>query len=169
MTLQEIRDRLVEVNKSIKSCPCGEGEVSNVCQRCVAAREERTRLHEQEEDEVLRKQKHPGPMLVDEWTQTRWLKENWIKQYGGTQHRNTAAIVRDLEALGQYPSPDQVDAVFKRHNSPNSVQRKFTCDSCGLEHNKVVQVGEESDYESATYKLCMACLMQAFQVLEEGS
>jgi hypothetical protein len=43
---------------------------------------------------------------------------------------------------------------------------EFECDGCGKHKDALVQVGEEEDYDSATCRLCAACLKKALALFQ---
>ena len=77
----------------------------------------------------------------------------WMAQYP----KDKEGIGAKLLALGENPNPDEVDATIGN----GSWTRTPECDECGSNNVPVVQVGEESDYNSNTANLCKECLAKA--------
>lgn len=48
----------------------------------------------------------------------------------------------------------------------NSSWTHNVCDECSNECDIVVQLGQESDYESSTAQICLICLQVAIQLIE---
>lgn len=90
----------------------------------------------------------------------RWKAEYLI---GGTPSEDRLAILKRLEALPSTALPEDVAAVIG-----NSSWTELRCHECGLRVERVVQVGEEPDYESSTASLCVPCLGLA-RALADGS
>lgn len=86
----------------------------------------------------------------------------WDEQYrGGRSEKSKEEIGRALNNLGAHPEPDVVDIVIGN----DSWTRVPTCGECGGNLTDfVVEVGEESDYESHTAYLCGACITELTQL-----
>ena len=91
----------------------------------------------------------------------------WKRIYGLGKHgEDKVIILRKLEALGDYPTADQIDATIG-NTSWTSVG---CCHECGKEDSPVlIQLGEEPDYESATAKICPECLQKALDLASSVS
>ena len=84
----------------------------------------------------------------------------------------------------QYPRPYSLDKDMignaLRSKSPKTEKevmdiignRSWTsvvCDECGLEHDIVIRLGEEPDYESATVYVCKSCLKKALKMIKDAN
>lgn len=89
----------------------------------------------------------------------------WADQYGNDGNgygSDKAATLCALRALGQNPSPDEVDRVIGNR----SWTQVPACDACDADDlPAVVVVGQEPDYESATAHLCGNCVADALRVI----
>jgi hypothetical protein len=71
-------------------------------------------------------------------------------------------VIKQLLALPKPVDPDAVDRIIG-NKSWTAVPK---CHECGTEdHDAVVEVGEEPDYESNTACLCLACAQKAVDTL----
>lgn len=59
---------------------------------------------------------------------------------------------------------DELDAAD--NGNPRAEQNRLTCDACGCTPDALARVGQEPDYDSATAKLCAACLREALALVE---
>jgi hypothetical protein len=94
----------------------------------------------------------------------RWRE--WAARYDNGQPirsggRTGADLIRALEAL---PS----DAPFADVEAATGETYQSTCDACGRRVDRVVTVGQEFDYDSATATLCRTCVVEAL-VLWSGA
>ena len=79
---------------------------------------------------------------------------------------------------GQYPYPYKKDITEKLKQLSNPTEdsiaevignRSWTsnkCTECGEEHETLVQLGEELDYDSSTVHVCIYCLEKAIDVIK---
>lgn len=92
----------------------------------------------------------------------------WAEQYSEKPYyvgSDKVAIYESLLALGDNPTPEQVNAAIgnKSWTTPP------TCSECGdSEADTVVQVGEEPDYESDTAYLCLACVEKLWELVGQA-
>jgi hypothetical protein len=117
--------------------------------------------------------------LITRQSQSDTAAQRWLDHYtwningpGKGNHRTTyvkfdpAVIYAALVALGPTPSPDAVDQVVGNSSWTDTP----TCSECGRDNQPaVVQVGEESDYESRTAQLCGDCLRRAADLIPPGA
>lgn len=66
-----------------------------------------------------------------------------------------------LRALPIDPTPAQVTAAIG-----NDSWTRLHCDHCDKDVTRVVQVGDEPDWESSTVKLCEPCLEEAMSLMK---
>lgn len=76
------------------------------------------------------------------------------------------AVHAQLVALGPTPNPDDVDRII---GNTSWTRVGLVCNGCGEESDRIVQVGEEPDYESRTARLCAKCLDEAVRTMREGN
>lgn len=89
---------------------------------------------------------------------------HWRATYASGVHgQDKLAILDMLDALGSNPDPDTVDEVIG-----NTSWTCCYCDECRAACEQVIEVGQEPDYESATAKLCKACVIKAASTMIIG-
>lgn len=99
--------------------------------------------------------------LLDERTQVREVAQSWHRQYGeGTygMDKRGRMVGRELAALNVETATAMQVAEIIGHNGWVKPQK---CDECGTESWKIVQIGEEPDYESSTANICADCIRKA--------
>lgn len=99
-------------------------------------------------------------------TLAKTAMNRWRLQYAKAIRENQGmlyGIWRRLEALGNDPSPESVDAAI----GVKSWTKVPRCDECKREVNAVVEVGDLADYESSTARICIDCLRRAVSECEE--
>lgn len=94
-------------------------------------------------------------LAADKWKQTYFRKGEW--QYG-----NDKEVIYDkLMELGDNPSYKDVDEAIG-----NTSWTNIYCDECNESVLKVIQLGEEPDYESSTACICKPCLLKAMEEIK---
>ena len=88
--------------------------------------------------------------------------KSWRHTYSSGRYGSDKIIkLEQLEALGDNPTPDQIDAIIG-NPSWTSVGR---CHECGKEGCEVlIQLGQEPNYESRTANICPECLQKALDL-----
>jgi len=87
----------------------------------------------------------------------------WKQQYqngdGSWKYDSGKEVIyKKLVALGENPSPNDVDSVIG-----NGSWTDICCYECCVHVDSAMRVGEESDYESATALICKPCLLKALE------
>ena len=90
--------------------------------------------------------------------------KRWREQYKGSGHSFAPSVLAKLKALGDKPSPAQVNEAIG--NDTWTVPP--SCSECNGRARTVVQLGQESDYASSTVWLCVVCVSKAFTVITGG-
>jgi hypothetical protein len=86
--------------------------------------------------------------------------DSWAEQYKNWGFgEDKINIAHQLRALGENPSPEDVDNVIG-----NNSWTRTKCHECGAENIDVVEVGEELGYESHTANICRPCLKSALDI-----
>lgn len=101
-----------------------------------------------------------APVIITRRTLAAGVAQRWKNQYAGwsAEDGEKMKVLHQLQALGQAPDPNAVDAVIG-NRSWTTVP---SCDGCNApDCSAVVTVGEAPDYESSTAHLCEACVMAA--------
>ena len=92
-------------------------------------------------------------------------EDAWYKQYSNSSMWEGSAlsggktkreIHESLVSLGVCPTAEEVNSVIG-----NTSWTDCRCDECGKQVEKVVQLGQEPDYESSTANICFPCLKKA--------
>ncbi len=109
--------------------------------------------------------------LITRQTKTKQAQRRWYDHYGPFEGKNASIwagtdkeeVHKKLVALGDNPSPDEVDAAIGNDSwtSPGS------CDECGSEDSPIVHLGQEPDYESNTAWVCEACLIDSLGLIRQ--
>lgn len=87
----------------------------------------------------------------------RGVAKAWREQYPGGCAEDKLAIWHKLQLLdGETATAEDVDASIG-----NNSWTSLTCDGCGEDVAALAVVGQEEDYESATARMCQACLLAA--------
>lgn len=73
--------------------------------------------------------------------------------------RTAAQLKQQLEALGADPHPDDVDRIAGKSWT------WIRCNECEEQVDKVVQLGNEPDYESSTAWICENCIAKALLLI----
>lgn len=74
---------------------------------------------------------------------------------------------RAVVNLGSDPSAEEIIAAQMATGTWwSDLSRTKTCDACGRDVERVVTVGAERDYDSATADLCRECLLDALAALD---
>ena len=98
--------------------------------------------------------------LITRQKEANGAAERWRRQYGlGQYGDDKLEILAKLEALGENPAADEVDATIG-----NGSWTATVCDECGVKNVDVVEVGQEPDYESRTAHICKGCLSKALDL-----
>ena len=101
--------------------------------------------------------------LINERSQAKTVYKKWAMQYRSTTDADKLATTLKLQKLdGETATSAQIAEIIGN----NSWCSPTTCGECGKKHDAVVEIGEESDYESHTAYLCLSCLKTAVQLLE---
>lgn len=91
--------------------------------------------------------------------------QRWRRQYADGRHGQDKLVIADrLDALGEQPNPDDVDAVIGN----SSWTRVPACDNCGRPIPMVAMVGEPWDYESNTAHVCRVCVQAVADALDRA-
>jgi len=102
--------------------------------------------------------------VVNQWTEAKRLRVEWIMRYKGTRHPRSE-VVKELEDLGDNPSPEAVEAIRRRFGAV-AIPTHYRCDACKQMYESIVLIGcVEND--SMAY-LCAKCLLEAFKLLENA-
>ncbi|RLI71039.1 hypothetical protein DRO91_06105, partial [Candidatus Heimdallarchaeota archaeon] len=80
----------------------------------------------------------------------------FIDGWHGCGKGSSKKIYKQLLSLGNKPSPDKIDETIG-----NSSWTSVICNECNSGADFVIEVGEEADYDSATARLCKACIEKA--------
>jgi len=83
----------------------------------------------------------------------------WRRVYGDDPNTHWGKVTPKLAALGDTPEPDAIDALIGN----KSWTALPICDGCEADEgfDFVIEVGQEDDHDSATARLCPACLAEA--------
>lgn len=96
--------------------------------------------------------------LITRRGRARTAAKRWLAQYPDDKVRHPK-----LAALGDSPSPDDVDRIIG-NGSWTEVPKCNECNRYGLP--AVVELGDEPDYESQTAWVCLDCLRNAVVLAE---
>lgn len=89
--------------------------------------------------------------------------ERWAQQYRNTSDEHKARITERLLALSpQDRTPEKIDEIIG-----NTSWTRNVCDECGENHDLLIMIGEEPDYDARWVELCAGCLLAAAKVLEQ--
>ena len=105
--------------------------------------------------------------LLDERTQVREVAKAWNKQYGaGTYSRDKRGrmVGLELDAIDVETATAEQVAEIIGHAGWVA---QAACDECGTRSWRVVQFGDEPDYESNTANVCADCLRKALSLIEQ--
>ena len=94
-------------------------------------------------------------LAASKWKQTYFRKGEW--QYGNDKE----VIYYKLVALGYHPNYKDVDEAIG-----NTSWTNIYCNECNESVLKVIQLGEEPDYESSTACICKSCLLKAMEEIK---
>ena len=86
----------------------------------------------------------------------------WAKQYPSHKpdSQDKQEILARLKALGPCPDPNEVDKVIG-----NDSWTRLKCHECSDDTlERVVELGEQWDYESNTAHICIPCLQKALNM-----
>ena len=103
--------------------------------------------------------------IFDEREQVKRAIRQWIEQYGpvstyGADNRGRS-VGAELMALDQDTATSaQVNEIIG-----SAWVSEYECGECGKKSWRIVEIGQEPDYESATAYLCADCLRSALQLL----
>jgi len=90
-----------------------------------------------------------------------WRSQYFVgAQWGRTVSGDTKVVYDKLVSLGNSPKPEKVNEVIGNDSWTN-----VHCHECGQKVDKVVQVGEPEDYQSATAGICASCATNAFELI----
>ena len=83
------------------------------------------------------------------------------KNYGD----NRKSVYDKLKDLGDTPDPDMVDKIIGNSSWTDVGE----CEECKEISETLIQLGEDTDYESHTARICPSCLKKAKKLLKEIS
>jgi transcription elongation factor Elf1 len=86
----------------------------------------------------------------------RWEQQYSHGNYGADKHEKTAL----LRSLPEGFTAEQVNEVIG-----NSSWTSNKCDECGQDHNFLVRIGEEPDYDARWVDVCLECIGNAVKAL----
>ena len=96
----------------------------------------------------------------------REVKKRWYRQYGerkdfrfsdGTTPAETWEKLKAIDT--ETCDPAEIDAAIG-----NDSWSAHPCDECGKNHDALVHIGEEPDYEARWVRLCNDCLAAAWRL-----
>lgn len=109
---------------------------------------------------------------IDAWHHARELVRDWINRFSDRSEKGRL-VGEELKALGIGPSPDAVEAVFKKNRYQGvEVTRGFLCHECGLMRESVMRLGEwerdsrRYDEGDRVADVCAACLLKALTEMD---
>ena len=90
------------------------------------------------------------------------VADKWDAQYP-TPNSKSKAVSEKLRAM----DPATATAADVESIIGNcSWARPRECDECGLSFDVVIEVGDDTDYESNTVRLCVGCLYRALELAD---
>jgi hypothetical protein len=101
------------------------------------------------------------------------VRKRWLEQYAiypndrivGRCDRTAGDIRKSLKALDlETCSVSDIDAAIG-----TAGWGSLTCDECGEDHEHLIRLGEEPDYDARWVDLCRACLMRSAALAETVS
>jgi len=103
--------------------------------------------------------------VITKRVKIREVSVRWIEQYGRTLNEKHKLIGEKLNALDvETATPEEVTGIIG-----NDSWTWIRCDDCREDAEKVVQLGDEPDYDSATANICLPCLQKALKALTENT
>lgn len=101
--------------------------------------------------------------LITRQSNANGAAKRWSEQYKSGKHgEDKMNITQLLRGLPDNPNPDDVDKIIGN----TSWTKVDNCNECGCSPDKLVEIGQEPDYESMTAYLCLSCLKDAVKLLE---
>ena len=101
-------------------------------------------------------------IVITEQDLIKTVCERWKSRYGASWYREHLEIYRKLKLLNN-PTSDEIAAIIG-----NSSWTISMCDECEQHVTKVMELGQELDYESRTVRLCQYCLQKAIDIIKES-
>jgi len=97
--------------------------------------------------------------VITERDRIKMVVKKWSLKYeSGAYGQDKIEILKKLKNINlNTVSAKEVESIIG-----NSTWTDLICDECGEHVTKIVQVGEELNDESATARLCTACLRKAY-------
>jgi len=109
--------------------------------------------------------------MITRFNKAKRAEALWYNQYSNStmwgsitpvSNKTKREIHEGLVALGPFPTPEQVNEIIG-----NTSWTDCRCDECGKSVDKVIQVGQDPDYESSTAEICVQCLKKAIKLSKE--
>lgn len=100
---------------------------------------------------------------ISRQTQANSTASRWRCQYSGRigmQGDDKDFVYQELMRLGSSPKPESIEKIVG-NTSWTSIQ----CSECKKDVQRVIQLGDEPDYESNTALVCEYCLKEALQLI----
>lgn len=92
----------------------------------------------------------------------RWKDTYGARWYNNPENRKHLEIYERLKRL-KNPTSDEIAAIIG-----NRSWTTLQCDECEQDVLKVVELGQEPDFESRTVHLCQYCLQKAIDNIKES-
>lgn len=100
-------------------------------------------------------------IVITERSQIRSLLTRFNLQYAGDHYHWVPLLRKQIEALDlDTCSKEDVAEILG-----NSLWTNLKCDECERQVDRVIQVGQEPDYESSTAFLCVDCVTKAHALI----
>lgn len=102
-------------------------------------------------------------IIITERSKILNIVDDWKEQHKGCRYPWYEEVLGKLSKLDlKTVSSEEISTLLGVDGWTS-----LTCNECGKEVKKVIRVGEEPNYETATAYMCKDCLSKAFSMISE--